>query len=212
MVSVGVVSDGDVPNTSAPLPVSSVTAAARFAEEGVARKVATPAARPDTPVAIGNPVQFVNVPDVGVPRIGVTSVGEVPKTSAPVPVSPVTAAARFALDGVARNVATPAPSPETPVATGSPVQFVSVPDAGVPRAGVTNVGDDSVGDVARTPLPVPVVVIASWAVPAELTATILPPLPVSGACLSKPPSTEPNSERTAEDDPKEPVAGVPVLE
>lgn len=38
-----------------------------------------------------------------------------------------------------------------PPATGKPVQFVSVPDAGVPRVGVT-----SVGDVARTTLPLPV--------------------------------------------------------
>ena len=51
---------------------------------------------PVTPVDSGKPVQFVNVPDVGVPRIGVISVGLVAKTSAPDPVSSVTAVARFA--------------------------------------------------------------------------------------------------------------------
>ena len=39
-----VVNAGDVPNTSAPLPVSSVTAAARFADDGVAKNVPTFAA------------------------------------------------------------------------------------------------------------------------------------------------------------------------
>ncbi len=38
--------------------------------------------------------------------VGASIVGDVPKTNAPLPVSPVTAAARFALLGVARNVAT----------------------------------------------------------------------------------------------------------
>ncbi len=78
---------------------------------------------------------------VATPSVGVVSVGLVANTSAPDPVSPVTAAARLADDGVARNVATLAPRPLTPVAIGSPTQLVSVPDAGVPNVGVTNVGD-----------------------------------------------------------------------
>jgi hypothetical protein len=41
-----------------------------------------------------------------------------------------------------------------PVDTGSPVAFVSVPDAGVPSTGVTKVGD-----VDRTVFPVPVLVL-----------------------------------------------------
>lgn len=41
--------------------------------------------------------------------------------------------------------------PVTPVVSGSPVQFVSVPDVGVPNKGVT-----SVGDVEKTRFPVPV--------------------------------------------------------
>jgi hypothetical protein len=49
-------------------------------------------------------------PDAGVPNAGVTNVGLVANTNAPEPVSPVTAAARFAELGVAKNVATPAPN------------------------------------------------------------------------------------------------------
>ena len=69
---------GEAENTKLPaVPVSSVTAAARFALEGVARNVAIPVPKPDTPVVIGRPVQLVNVPDCGVPRIGVINVGDV---------------------------------------------------------------------------------------------------------------------------------------
>lgn len=106
---------------------------------------------PVTPVESGRPVAFVNTPLVGVPNSGVISVGEVANTLAPVPVSSVSAAARFALDGVARKVATPVPRPDTPVDIGRPVALVSVPLVGVPRIGVT-----SVGDVANTATPVPV--------------------------------------------------------
>ena len=90
---------------------------------------------------------------VATPRTGVTRVGLVANTKSPVPVSPVTAAARFALVGVPRNVATPVPSevipvpplatgsvPVTPVVSGNPVALVSTPDAGVPKAGVVRVG------------------------------------------------------------------------
>ena len=100
------------------------------------------------------PVTFVITPDAGVPRAGVTSVGLVANTAAPVPVSSVNAAARLALEGVARNVATPVPNPLMPVATGNPVALVSVPDAGVPSTGVTKVGE-----VDRTVLPEPVLVL-----------------------------------------------------
>jgi hypothetical protein len=114
------------------------------------------------------------VPDVGVPRIGVTKVGLVANTFAPVPVSSVNAAARFALDGVAKNVATFAAKPETPVAIGKPVQLVNVPEVGVPKIGVTNtilvdvqaemlplvtvpkIGVTKVGLVLNTNSPVPV--------------------------------------------------------
>lgn len=88
--SVGVTSVGLVANTAAPEPVSSVKAAARFALEGVAKNVATPVPRPETPVEIGRPVQLVSVPLVGVPSIGVVRVGLTERTTDPVPVDVVT--------------------------------------------------------------------------------------------------------------------------
>ncbi len=147
----GVTRVGVFANTAAPVPVSSDSADRRFALEGVARNVATPEPSPLTPVEIGSPVQFVSVPDDGVPRTGVTKVGLVANTLSPEPVFVVSAVARFAEDGVARNEATPVPSPDTPVATGKPVQFVKVPLVGVPRTGVT-----SVGVLAKTRAPEPV--------------------------------------------------------
>ena len=132
---------GDTENTNEPDPVSSVIAEARFADEGVAKNVAAPAASPETPDEIGNPVQLVRVPDAGVPNAGVTRVGLVANTREPDPVSSVIAEARFADEGVAKNVAAPAASPETPDEIGNPVQLVRVPDDGVPNAGVVNVGD-----------------------------------------------------------------------
>jgi hypothetical protein len=140
----GVVKDvviaGLVPNTNAPDPVSSVTAARRLAEDGVPRKVATPVPNPDTPVAIGRPVALVSVALLGVPNAGVINVGLVVNATVLLPLSSVRADARLALEGVAKNVATPVPRPDTPVSIGRPVQLVSVPDAGVPRAGVVRVG------------------------------------------------------------------------
>lgn len=159
--STGVTNVGDVPKTSAPLPVSSVTIDARFALDGVARNVAAPVPSPDTPVEIGNPVALVNVPLAGTPNAGVTNVGEVANASAPDPVSSVTAVARLALDGVARNVPIPVPSPDTPVDIGKPVALVRVADVGVPRIGVTNVGD-----VARATFPEPVELTAVENAPA----------------------------------------------
>ena len=55
----------------------------------------------------------------------------VPLCTAPVPVVPPNTGA------YAVSVATPVPPP----ATGSPVQFVSVPLVGVPRIGVISVGE-----------------------------------------------------------------------
>jgi hypothetical protein len=147
----GVTREGEVAKTRAPEPVSSVTAEAMLALEGVARAVATPTPRPAMPVETGRPVAFVSVAAEGVPRFGVTRVGEVAKTREPEPVSSVTAEAAFELEGVARKVAMPVPRPETPVEIGSPVAFVSVAAEGVPRFGVT-----SVGEVAKTREPEPV--------------------------------------------------------
>jgi len=83
----GVTNDGVLANTKAPLPVSSVTADAKLADDEVARNVATLAARPETPVEIGNPVQLVRVPEPGVPNTGVMKVGVLLKTNRPLPLS-----------------------------------------------------------------------------------------------------------------------------
>jgi len=83
----GVTRVGDVANTNAPVPVSSVTAAIKLADDGVPKNVATLAAKPETPVEIGRPVQLVRVPEDGVPNAGVTRVGDVANTNAPLPVS-----------------------------------------------------------------------------------------------------------------------------
>ena len=60
------------------------------------------------------------------PRIGVTKVGEVANTSAPEPVSSVTAAAKLALVGVAKKVATPVPKPVIDPTAGVTVVFVTL--------------------------------------------------------------------------------------
>ena len=109
---------GDADNTLFPEPVDAVTPVPPLATGSV----------PVTPVVKGRPVQLDNVPDEGVPNIGVTKVGLVAKTAAPVPVSSVKAVRKLAEDGVVKNVATLAPKPDTPDATGKPVQLVNVPD------------------------------------------------------------------------------------
>jgi hypothetical protein len=172
----GVTRVGEVAKTREPVPVSFVTAEIRLALEGVARNVATPVPKSLIP-ASGRPVALVRVAAEGVPRSGVTRAGEVAKTAAPVPVSFVSAEARFALVGVPKKVATPVPSPETPVLIGSPVALVRVPDVGVPKIGVTKVGE-----VAKTRAPLPVsslmtpfnsseVVAANWASVPEVRAS-----------------------------------------
>ena len=88
---------------------------------------------------------------VAAPNTGVVRLGLVPNTNAPVPVSPVIAANKFALDGVAKNVATFVPNPLTPVLIGNPVALVNVAAEGVPRSGVTRTGE-----VAKTAAPLPV--------------------------------------------------------
>jgi len=57
--------------------------------------------------------------------VGVAIVGEVPPKTAPDPDSPVTAAKKLADEGVAKNVATLAPNPLTPVETFRRNWFVS---------------------------------------------------------------------------------------
>jgi hypothetical protein len=65
--------------------------------------------------SVPSTVQELNVPLEGVPSTGVTSVGDVANTNAPDPVSSVTAEAKFAEEGVPKNVATPAPREVMPV-------------------------------------------------------------------------------------------------
>ena len=79
LVSVGAVAKTKLP----PVPVSSVIAVFKFAEDGVAKKVATLVPRPETPVDIGKPVHEVKVPLEGVPRIGVIKVGDVSESVSP---------------------------------------------------------------------------------------------------------------------------------
>jgi hypothetical protein len=113
-VMVGLEIVGPVPSTLAPEPVDVVTPVPPLATGSV----------PVTPVVKGNPVAFVNVPELGVPRT-----------------PPLTTAAPAEPTFTASAVATPVPSPDTPVETGRPVQFVRIPDVGVPSKGVVNVGD-----------------------------------------------------------------------
>jgi hypothetical protein len=150
---------GLVANTRGPDPVSSVTADARFALDGVAKNVATFAPRPSTPVLIGKFVPLVRLTDVGVPSAGVTSVGLVAKTNDPLPVSSVTAAAKLALDGVTSHVAALAFMPDRLLGK-YPVQFDRLPLLGVPSAplNVTNAPAEPTltARAVNTPVPVPV--------------------------------------------------------
>ena len=135
-----------------------MTADARFADDGVAKNVATPVPRPLTPVLIGSPVALVSVAAEGVPKLGVTSVGEVAKTNEPEPVSSVTAVAKLALDGVPSHVATPVPRPLMLLGL-MPVQFDRLPLAGVPSAplNVTKAPAEPTltARAVNTPVPVP---------------------------------------------------------
>ena len=188
----GVTNVGEVANTASPLPVSSVNAPARLADVNdpsdvafptevtapvrLAFVVTLPAVRPDAV-----PVMLVPTNVEGVPRFGVTKVGLVAKTNKPEPVSSVTAAAKLAEEGVAKNVATPAPRPETPVLIGKPVPFVSVTDEGVPKAGVT-----SVGEVDITTLPVPVMALLTSAFePLVNTAWLAVSAVIKGAAVTE---------------------------
>jgi hypothetical protein len=95
----GDVSVGELASTKPPLPVSSVTAAARLAEVGVARKVAMPEPRPDTPVEIGSPVALVRVILLGVPAAPPLVINDpaLPTFTAKAPVTPVPNAAPLRL-------------------------------------------------------------------------------------------------------------------
>lgn len=171
----GVTSVGLVANTSEPVPVSSVTADARLAELGVARKVATLVPRPDTPVLIGRPVALVKVPLEGVPSAGVTNVGLVDRTTFPVPV----------------EVVTPVP----PLRTGR-----AVPEREIANVPLVVIGlpatDKNVGTVAATEVTEPPDPVAAIEIPPALFVIDTPepavkvvrvklvPLPMSNAPLA----------------------------
>jgi hypothetical protein len=73
----GVTNVGEVAKTNKPVPVSSVIAVLRLAEDGVSSAVATPVPKPETPEEIGSPVALVRVPLAGVPSVGVVITGAV---------------------------------------------------------------------------------------------------------------------------------------
>ena len=152
----GVTSVGDVAKTSEPEPVSSVIADARFAEDGVARRVATPVPKPEMPVDTGNPVAFVSVAEVGVPSNGVTRVGDVLSTMFPVPVT--------AFDSVTPPYVSAALSVVAPV---TPRVLESVVAPVTPR----------VVDVLSAPVtPTPVVAMSTTLAPFAATPTLLAPM------------------------------------
>jgi hypothetical protein len=165
----GVTRVGVLAKTSAPVPVSSEIIPAS-SDEDVAASTFNLSVVTTIVFDDGIVVPLTDVA-VATPMSGVVKLGLVVNATVPDPASSVSAAARFAEDGVARNVATPVPRPEIPVATGSPVTFVIVPDAGVPRAGVVNVGDVSVLFVRVS---VPARVAKSASVTAVLNCAIVP--------------------------------------
>ena len=130
-------------------------------------------------------VQLLKTPLVGVPSKGVVSVGDVANTNRPDPVSSVTAEAKFAEEGVPRNVATPAPReviPVPPLATGSvPVTLVVrlanvVEVVPVPPLAIANVpASVTVPDVVIGPPDVVKPVVP----PDTATLVTVPPVPVA---------------------------------
>ncbi len=154
----GVTRVGLLAKTAAPVPVSSVKAAARLAEVNdpkeaalptevtmpvrLALVVTVPAVRP---AAV--PVMFVPTRADGVPRAGVTRVGLFDKTTAPVPVEvvtpvpplatgrvPVTCVVRLTPDSVPPKVRFPeevtVPDNEMPLTVPVPPTEVTVPSPG----------------------------------------------------------------------------------
>jgi hypothetical protein len=119
----------------------------------VAAPILTAVAAPKALIVVAVVFSNANVVD-GVVTLVVKS-GDVPNTSEPLPVSSETAVIRLAEVGVAKNVATPVPSPLIPVLTGKPVTLDITPDIGVPNAGATKVLLDNVSvpaKVAKVPL------------------------------------------------------------
>lgn len=110
---------GAVPKTKAPVPVSSVTQAARLALEGVPKNVAQPVPKPETPVEIGRPVALVKVTLAGMPSTGAIKVGPLLKTARPVPVSSLSTPANWALVVAAKTLRLLAVRASVPEASGA---------------------------------------------------------------------------------------------
>jgi hypothetical protein len=161
---------GELERTTLPDPVLDVTPVPPLATDKV----------PVVPASIGSPVQLVNEPDAGVPRAGVTSAGDVAKTSAPVPVSPVTAAASCAEVKDPSDVALPtdvtAPVKLALVVTFPAVKLAAVPVKPVPAPE----NEDAVVAPVTTSVPPTVALpdMALWAstisVPLHTRITFLP--------------------------------------
>jgi len=134
---------------------------------------------PRSAVVIAIPVpdhEAIETPQVSHPPAAAWKVGATPapldvRTCVAVPTAVIpTALVPFPKRiPLAVRVATPVPPP----ATGSPVQFVRVPDVGVPSNGVVNVGD-----VANTASPVPVSSVRAVASCAEVKEPKIAALPV----------------------------------
>lgn len=191
----GVVRLGLVPNTSAPDPVSSVTAAARFALEGVPRNVRIPVPVVVVEGAPPAPPPIIRAFAARTPELASVlaalkygSPPEVPPVSPVPPLAtgnvPVTSLARSTLPAVKAEVPFPfktpvrvvAPLPPrvtgsvliVPPSIGRPVALVRVSELGVPKFGVVRVGD-----VARTLLPVPVfVTLATFLLASKANAVL----------------------------------------
>jgi hypothetical protein len=164
VTNAGVTSVGEVANTLAPVPVSSVSAVANCAEVNEPSDVALPievigpvrfalvvtvealvavAAFPPIFSAVAVPVTLVITPEAGVPNAGVTnagvtSVGEVANTLAPDPVSSVSAVASWAEVNAPKDVALPmlvtAPVRFALVVTLPAVKLAAVPVMFVPTS------------------------------------------------------------------------------
>jgi hypothetical protein len=80
---------------------------------------------------------FVPTKVEGVPKLGVTKTGDVAKTSAPEPVSFVTAAAKFALVGVAKKAGMPVPRPDAAVTKPALSKYTDFPAGYVQKTSLT---------------------------------------------------------------------------
>lgn len=125
------------PEIASDAPVPTTIAAAVFVDPVRAENAVLPPDPQSDPVPLTTPEELACrhcVPVATSLKVRPEAVGEVPNMASPVPVFVVSAASRFAEEAVARKVATPEPSPEIPVATGSPVALVRVAEDGVPSA------------------------------------------------------------------------------